>query len=75
MDGEYNENTNLWQLKGKFIQVGNGANDFVNLTMNAADGGEGCFLWEGCDEITVPAMKNNIFPIVAMPEAGKILLV
>ena len=74
-DGVHIDNPTLllWQLKGKFIQVGNNADDFVNVTMNAAAGGKGYFFKGGWKETTVLAMKNNILPVVAVPEAGNIL--
>ena len=73
MDGVHNDNPNLWELKGTFIQVGNNASDFVNVTMNAADGGRGYFFRVAYNKTTVLAMKNNILPVVAVPEVREIL--
>ena len=70
MDGVHNANTNLWELDGKFIQVGNNAGDFVNVTMSDAAGGKGFFFREDGKEGTVLAMKNSILPVVAVPDAG-----
>ena len=73
MDGEHKDDPNLWHLKGTFIQVGNAANDFVNVTMKAAAGGRGYFFRVAYNKNPVLAMKNGILPVVAVPEAGKIL--
>ena len=60
MEEEHNNNPKLWELKGNFIQVGNGAGDFVNVKMKAVDGGKGHFFKEGCAQNTVLAMKHSI---------------